>query len=298
MTDTLKTTDTREPAVPRSPARRRFLNSLWKTGGAAAVIGLGAPAYAYEIEPATPDVTRRDIKIAGWPPSASGLKIGQLSDLHCQDSRAEARTALAARLLLAQKPDIVFLTGDYISSGYAESWAVASAGALAPLRNVPRGVFAVLGNHDYAGGRSAQVAAALEQAGFRVLRNRAAALPGADNLWIVGMESRSVSADDPVQAMQGVPAAAVKILLIHEPDYADDAPLGFALQLSGHSHAGQIRVPGLPPLYCPTWGRRYPEGLEQARNHLVYTTRGVGMMGPQMRFCCPPEVTLLTVHSA
>ena len=291
-------TDTMKPSLPKSPTRRRFLKNNFLKVGAAAVVGFGTPAYAYEIEPAFPEVARHDVRIAGWPQSAAGLKIGHLSDLHCQDDRAVARTARAAQILVAQKPDIVFLTGDYISSGYDVSWAAASAGALAPLRNVPRGVFAVLGNHDYASGLSAQVTAVLEQVGFHVLRNRAVPLPEAENLWIVGMESRSVSAEDPVQAMQGVPAGAVKILLIHEPDYADEAPLGFHLQLSGHSHAGQIRVPGLPPLYCPTFGRRYPEGLEQAQNHLVYTTRGVGMMGPQMRFCCPPEVTLLTVHPA
>ncbi len=285
-------TDTKKTNAPRSPARRRFL----KISATAAVVGLGTPAYAYEVEPAFPKVTRHDIKIAGWPSSAAGLKIGQLSDLHCQDSRAVARTANAVQMLLGQNPDIVFLTGDYISSGQDTNWANAAANALAPLRNVPRGVFAVLGNHDYASGHAAELTALLEQVGFCVLRNRAVPLPMTHNLWIVGMESLSVSAEDPIQAMQGVPADAVKILLIHEPDYADEAPHGFSLQFSGHSHAGQVRVPGLPPLYCPTFGRRYPEGLQQAQNHLVYTTRGVGMMGPQMRFCCPPEVTVLTLY--
>lgn len=67
---------------------------------------------------------------------------------------------------------------------------------------------------------------------------------------------------------------------MHGLDYANAAPLGFGLQLSGHSHAGQIRIPGLPPLHCPEYGQKYPEGLQQAANHPVYTTRGVGMMGP------------------
>ena len=88
----------------------------------------------------------------------------------------------------------------------------------------------------------------------------------------------------------------VRLLLVHEPDYADESPAGFAMQFSGHSHAGQVRVPGLPPLYCPEYGRKYPEGLRHTLTHPVYTTRGVGMMGPQMRFCCPPEVTLLILR--
>ena len=277
-----------------SPSRRRFL----KIGAAAAVTGLGASGYAYEIEPAHPKVARHDIKIDGWPASAAGLRIGQLSDLHCQDHRSVARTALAARMLLALQPDIVFLTGDYISSGQGTRWAAAGAHALSPLQAAPRGVFAVLGNHDYPDGLSAEVAGALEAVSFHVLRNQSLPMPGMEGVWLVGMESRSVFAINPVQAMAGLPADSLKLLLVHEPDYADEAPPGFALQISGHSHAGQIRIPGLPPLHCPEYGEKYPEGLQQAENHWVYTSRGVGMMGPQMRFCCPPEVTLLTIYPA
>ena len=284
----------KKPSRPLSPSRRRFL----KIGAGAALAGLGTGSYAYAVEPAHPKVTRHTVKIAGWPEAAAGLKVGQLTDLHCLDDRAVARTAHAARMLLALKPDIVFLTGDYITADDPQDWANAAANALAPLRAVPRGVFAVLGNHDYAEGRSAEVAAALEQVGFHVLRNASAPLPDAEGVWIVGLESRCNLVQNPALALKGVPPDAVKLLLVHEPDYADEAPAGFALQLSGHSHAGQIRLPGLPPLHCPVYGRKYPEGLQQAQNHLVYTSRGVGMMGPQMRFCCPPEVTLLTINPA
>jgi len=274
--------------APFSPARRRFL----KTAAAAAAVGLGTPAYGYEIEADRLEVMHREVTLTGWPRSASGLKIGQLSDMHCQNSHA------AALLLLAEEPDVVFLTGDYISGNQIADWSIPACDALAPLRNVPHGVYAVLGNHDFADGHSAQLAAALSQVGFHVLRNRAVPLPGGSGVWVVGMDSRSVAAQDPVGALRDVPKDAVKILLIHEPDYADEAPPGFSIQFSGHSHAGQVRVPGLPPLLCPTFGRRYPEGLQQAAHHLVYTTRGVGMMGPQMRLFCPPEVTVLTIHSA
>ena len=279
---------------PLSPGRRRFL----KLGGAAAVAIVGAPAYGYEIEPNHPVVTRRDVKVPGWPASAAGLTVGQLGDLHCQDVHAVARTDQAARLLLAEHPDIVFLTGDYISNGDGLAWAGVAAEALSPLRAAPHGVFCVLGNHDYPDGRPPEVAAALEGVGFQVLLNRAVPFPSVPDTWIIGLESLCLSYQDPIKALSGVPKDAVKILLMHEPDYADQAPLGIGLQLSGHSHAGQIRLPGLPPLHCPEWGRRYPEGLQQAQNHQVYTTRGVGMMGPQIRFCCPPEITVLRIYPA
>lgn len=226
------------------------------------------------------------------------MRIGQLSDLHCENDRAVARTKRAAQLLLAQKPDIVFLTGDYVSGHQASDWSRAAADALAALTAVPNGVLAILGNHDWWSRRPGLVAQELERVGFHVLRNKSVPLPDAPGVWVVGLDDRCVEAHDPIQALQGVPETAIKILLIHEPDYADEAPHGFSLQLSGHSHAGQIRIPGLRPLHCPKYGRRYPEGFQQTTQHPVYTTRGVGMIGPQMRFCCPPEVTVLTILPA
>lgn len=279
----------KEANKPISPARRRFL----KTAAAGAIAGLGTGVYAHEWEPDRPQVVHQQVHLDGWPRTAAGLRVGQLSDLHCQDRAAVARTARAVRLLLAQKPEVVLLTGDYISDRHGVGWARACADALAPLARVPRGVFAVLGNHDWAGPE--QVTQELRRVGFTVLRNRSAPLPGAAGVRLVGLDSCSVRTQNPIRALEGVPTGAVKLLLMHEPDYADEAPQGFALQLSGHSHGGQIRLPGLP-LHCPRYGRKYPEGLRQAAHHPVYTTRGVGMMGPQMRFCCPPEVTVLTLH--
>lgn len=281
----------KKSTTPLSPARRRFL----KRAAAGAIAGLGTGIYAHDWEPEHPETVHRVLHLADWPASAAGLRIGLLSDLHCQSRAAVARTARAARLLLAQEPDVVFLTGDYISDRQGVGWAADCADALVPLARASRGVFAILGNHDWAGPE--RVMQELRRVGFTVLRNQSAPLPGTPNVWLVGMDSRSQNAQNPIQALAGVPDTAVRLLLMHEPDYADEAPRGFALQLSGHSHGGQIRLPGLP-LHCPEYGRKYPEGLRQAAHHPVYTTRGVGMMGPQMRFCCPPEVTLLTIHPA
>ena len=195
---------------PLSPGRRRFL----KVGAAAAVMGLTTSVYGYALEPDHPRVSHVTVKVPGWPARAAGLKIGHLSDFHCQDDRAEARIAHAARMLLAEKPDIVFLTGDYISGGFAPRWVERSAGALSPLRAAPCGVFAILGNHDYADGHSGDIADALTRAGFCVLRNRAVPFPGVENTWIVGMESLCLSYQNPVQALENVPQSAVKILLV------------------------------------------------------------------------------------
>ena len=282
-----------------SVGRRRFLKTL--AAGAAATVA--TPVYAHEIEAEHLEVVTRDVFLPNWPAHADGLRVGHLGDFHCHDDRAVARAARAAHLLLEQKPDVVFLTGDYITGrvdggGDFRPQAEACADALASLKAVPHGVFAVMGNHDLTRAATAfeLCRTALERVGFHVLINQSAPLPGADGVWLVGLGSCSVKAQHMEGALAGVPAEAVRLLLVHEPDYADECPPGFALQFSGHSHGGQIRVPGLPPVYCPNYGRKYPEGLENTLMHPVYTTRGVGMMGPQMRLCCPPEVTLLTLR--
>ena len=115
---------------------------------------------------------------------------------------------------------------------------------------------------------------------------------------MVGLDDRYAGRQDVARALDSVPPDVCKLLLVHEPDYADEAPAGFALQLSGHSHGGQVRVPGLPPLHVPKYSTHYPEGLQQGPHHPVYTTRGVGTTGLPIRLFCPPEVTVLTLHAA
>jgi len=278
---------------PASPGRRRFLR--W-TLGSTLLCGSTA-AYGRWIETERLTVTNLDVRVEGWPRASAGLRVGQLSDMHCDCDRAVERTARAARLLMEQKPDVVFLTGDYITVD-PHRWSAPCADALAPLAAAPGGVFAILGNHDHWAADPDEVARQLHRVGFTVLRNRSAPLKNAPGIWVVGLEDRCEKKQDPARALRNVPGRALKLLLIHEPDYADEAPPEFALQFSGHSHGGQIRVPGLPALRTPLYARRYVEGLEQAKHHRVYTTRGVGVIGPRFRLFCPPEATLLRLGPA
>jgi predicted MPP superfamily phosphohydrolase len=274
-------------------SRRKFLRRSLLGG-----LLLAAPTgvYASEIEPEDIQVARVDVRIPGLPEAADGLLIGHLSDIHCDCPRAVQRAARAAKLLRSKNPDVVFLTGDYITHKAHERMP-AAAEALQSLSDAPFGSFAVLGNHDWWSGDPDFVEEQLKNAGITVLRNRSVLLRNHD-VWAVGLEQRCDNLQNPELALRGVPKDAIKLLLIHEPDYADEAPAGFALQFSGHSHGGQVRIPGLPPLHVPTYGRRYPEGLQQAKNHLVYTTRGVGMIGPKVRLFCPPEVAVIRLIRA
>jgi predicted MPP superfamily phosphohydrolase len=281
-----------DETAPKKFTRRRFLR--WVLTRSALVVPVGG--YAYAFEPNSIRVAEVTAKIAGLPKKADGLRIGHISDTHCDSDRAVRRAADAARLLMEQRPDVVFLTGDYISYKPRQRMGPA-ADALSHVSTARFGAYAVLGNHDWWSGDPYFVAAELKRVGVKVLWNQSAHLRELD-LWLVGLQQRCDSLQHPERALKGVPPESVKLLLIHEPDYADEAPPGFALQFSGHSHGGQVRIPCLPPLIVPTYSRRYPEGLRQAKRHQVYTTRGVGMIGPQFRLFCPPEVGLITLRAA
>ena len=275
---------------PQSPQRRRLIKRALVTGSL--TVGAGGTCYAAYHEGDDLQITQQDVHLAGWPAAAAGLRVGQISDFHCTSAHSRERIRRAVHMLMAQSPDVV-LTGDYISQGHTVDWIDSCAASLAPLTAAPHGAFAILGNHDWKGHQQERIAATLAQNGMHVLRNQSLPMPGAPGVWLVGLDDRSAKAQNCGLALAGVPPDALKILLIHEPDYADEAPAGFALQFSGHSHGGQIRIPGLPALYTPEYGRRYPEGLQKAKNHLVYTSRGIGMTGPQGRLNCPPEVNLI-----
>jgi predicted MPP superfamily phosphohydrolase len=142
------------------------------------------------------------------------------------------------------------------------------------------------------------VAGALHDRGIRVLRNQSHVIErGQQRLWFAGVDDVFEETADLPQALKDVPAIEATILLAHEPDFADYASrFPVDLQLSGHSHGGQVRIPGVGPIVLPILGRKYHTGLNQAGRMQVYTTRGLGVINPPVRFNCLPEVTLLTLR--
>jgi uncharacterized protein len=163
----------------------------------------------------------------------------------------------------------------------------------------PHGLWAVMGNHDAAAG-APQVTAALRDAGVAVLSNAAAPIEhNSSRFWLAGVADVLQSAADLQSALQPVPPDAAVILMAHEPDYADYvARYPVDLQLSGHSHGGQIRLPLTPPLYLPPLGSKYFGGLYKIRELTLYTNVGLGTITVPVRLNCPPEVTLITLRRA
>jgi hypothetical protein len=160
------------------------------------------------------------------------------------------------------------------------------------------GSFAVLGNHDHETNANV-VAEALSSGGqIQVLRNRAVAFErGGARLWLSGIDSLTAKRANPDDALRGVPEQECTLVAIHEPDFADEIrkfPVDF--QISGHSHGGQIRLPGVGALYLPTFAEKYPLGHYWLGSLQLYTNRGVGVVGLPMRFMCPPEISVFTLR--
>jgi uncharacterized protein len=281
--------------------RRTFLKRTTLAAGAAA---LGLAGYSGLIEPNEVDVQKIELRIQGLSEAFDGFKIALLSDLHFGPYTGAREIGAAVRAANELKPDVVAVLGDFVSeptvgdSAAGAKKAEPCAKVLSGLRS-RLGTFAVLGNHDYVTDPEF-VADALQSHGIPLLRN--ASHPVEQNggrLWFLGVNDVVFRAAQLDRALAGVPAGETKILLVHEPDFADySSRYGIAVQLSGHSHGGQVRIPGVHPLFLPELARKYYEGYYRVGELQLYTNRGIGTIGLPFRLLCPPEVTLVTLRPA
>ncbi|MBE9508036.1 MAG: metallophosphoesterase [Chloroflexi bacterium] len=280
--------------VARKITRRRFIK--WLLGGAAAASAsaLGGVGYATRVEPHWLTLERVDVPLPGLSPGLDGFAIVQLSDLHRGPEITQEDVSRAVELALRQEADLIVLTGDYVS--HSADYARSCAEALSPL-DVSGDVLACLGNHDH-WTDAGTVAGALADAGLTVLRN--AAREVADGLWVAAVDDVWEQHADLDEALEGVPFGATVVLLAHEPDYADEVAADgrVSLQLSGHSHGGQVRLPFVGPPFLPYLARKYYAGLYDVDGMWLYVNRGVGLIAPAVRFNCRPEVALLTLRVA
>jgi Predicted phosphohydrolases len=260
--------------------RRTFLRNLIGAG----VLGAGTPAYAHLLE-------RHSVRIELVPLDLGlghPLRIAAISDVHFDPLFETGYLRHIFALIDAAEPDLVCHLGDYVtrSTKRFDEFAALAARVQARL-----GSFAVLGNHDQ-WSDDRVIVSALESAGVRVLRNESVPIPGVSGWQLAGLESYWGGRPNPAAAM---PAEAdVRfILLVHEPDPFDIIRDPRArLQISGHTHGGQIRAPFFGALRLPSWGRNYDAGLFRDGDRHLYVTRGVGTVSIPMRFHCPPEITL------
>ena len=213
-----------------------------------------------------------------------------------------ARFQYVADQVQAQEPDVVFITGDFVFGrsfpDIAWQWIDDLGKVLSSLaKSIPS--FAVLGNHDYWTNPHA-VRAMLRQSGVTDLTNAVFTLTrNGESLHLCGVDDIKVGEVRLHEVVAQLEENSAAILLVHEPDFADTsaATEKFDLQVSGHSHGGQIVFPFYGPPVLPRTARKYHTGLYKIGNMLQYTTRGVGMDRFAIRFNCPPEISILVLES-
>lgn len=278
-------------------SRRGFLKALGQVVLGSAAAGAVGYGYSTEIEPDWLSVEQLEIPLKKLRPALEGFKIVHMSDIHLHPYTQLEFVQKAVAKANTLQPDLVVLTGDYVLESADSIFELAPA--LAGL-NPKYGIFTSLGNHDL-WTNAEVVLAGLRQAGLPVLVNDGVALGvGSDLLYLAGLDDGWSGQLDLTAALAKLPQDAPVILLAHEPDLADNFALDgrISLQLSGHSHGGQVRLPGIGAPILPYLGRKYDQGLYRVREMWVYTTRGIGLGPVPTRFNCPPEITEITLVGA
>lgn len=260
---------------------------------AGTVLACGVAWYARYVHPYRLRVIHDVIHLPRQHQHLDGLTIAFVTDTHIGPCfAASALTPVIERLQRA-RPDILLMGGDYICES-PRFMGEAAAVLEKMVQSARFGTWAVLGNHDLANIRE-RVVGPLHAIGVHVLENQSACITtDRGDLWIVGIADAMLGKPDLSRAFAQIPVQAAAIALWHEPDRAGEtACFGPMLQLSGHTHGGQVRLPWVGPLALPRLGKTYVSGRYQVGDMTLYVSNGLGMYRPPVRLNCPPELTIL-----
>lgn len=275
--------------------RRHFL-------GGTALAAAGMALYSGEIARHEISVLTRTVPIRNLPPAFDGFRIAQVSDIHYDEYTEPWFVERVIERVNALGPDLVALTGDYISfmplpRDFALGAMHRCADAMARIACPQR--YAVMGNHDSFLG-APTIAPILAAVDIPLLVNEHVPIErSGQRLWLAGVHDPVTHIPDLRAAIPAHPDGPV-ILMSHGSDYADTVaahPRGrlVDLMLSGHSHGGQVRFPIVGALHTPVGGQKYVEGLFRIGAMQLYVNRGIGTVGLPIRLNCPPEITLFTL---
>jgi predicted MPP superfamily phosphohydrolase len=264
--------------------RRAALKGLLVTGIGAAT---GATTYGVAFERHQIGVTEAELPVSGLPPALDRLRIGLLTDVHHSGMVPADDVTAAVDLLMAQRTDLIVLGGDYVTFG-DRAFVDPVADLLAPL-TAPHGVFAILGNHDH----DRDMPAALIKRHLQVLKDARTRLEiRGERLELAGLRFWTRRPQDVARLVRNTTDTV--ILLAHDPRrLTEAAALDIPAVLSGHTHGGQVVLPGVGAIAR----RRFPvlEGLGSRRNTSIFVSRGIGTVYVPVRINCPPEVAVITL---
>jgi uncharacterized protein len=251
--------------------------------------------YVGGIEPRWLEVTQTKVVLPSLPPEFAGYRIVQISDIHFRHGAMDK--AMLDRIVTianARQPDAIVLTGDYITR-----WPLPQEPDLQAAWQKLRatdGIFAVMGNHDRAN-FAMPLLVAFKKAGVAVLNNQIRTIVrNGQKLYIAGVDDVTYRLADLNPILADLPANEKAILLAHEPDIFDRvaATHRFGLQLSGHSHGGQVAIPFLPR-FTPPLAKKYIAGIYRRDDSFLYVSRGLGVTEINARFNCRPEIAEITL---
>ncbi len=273
-----------EGHVATQPSRRKVLRAL----AAGLLTGSAMPTYA-RVSAYRLTLEERTLTLPNW--AADGFRLALISDLHVNNRSELERAQEAARMAMAAKPDVILLGGDYVDHKSQQILANIPP-LLHEFYDSPCPVYAIMGNHDYWSTVPQLVIAAFNGTRVRMLRNETAEV---DGVTIAGIDD-AIERRNKYDFFPSGTVSKSLLALFHEPDFVDEMPKNVSLQLSGHSHGGQVCLPFGASLYTPYGARKYVAGFYESSRVPLYVSRGVGTVGPDYRLFCAPEVTVLTLR--
>lgn len=272
--------------------RRKFL--ALSAGAVAGSVAATTGYLSVNNEADQPVVERVQIPLKNLPLALEGLRIVWLSDFHLHPHTELDVLQRAAAMAVNLNPDVLVLGGDYVTR---EAEAVFELVPTLAKLNARYGVFSIIGNHDIWTNVDV-VETGLAEAGIPILKNQGIALNiNNTSLYLAGVDDGWSGRPNLSTAMEHWTEGMTTVLLAHEPDLADSFSRNprVSLQLSGHSHGGQIRFPGVGAFILPYLGRKYDMGLYRVKNMWLYTNRGLGNVTEPVRYNCSPEITEITL---
>ncbi len=286
----------RRAAAAGTLSRRRFL----RTSGSAAFAGLVtsplvAATYGALVEARDLRVDEVDLAMPTFPSELDGLRLVQISDLHCRVYTPKEVIERVVEVANSLRPDLLLVTGDFVSDSTRYITPCAEALSKAQARY---GKFGCLGNHDYYV-NAAAVRGAMEEAGIRMLLNQAVRVEiDGRRLNVAAVDDLWTGNPDVKKALQEAERNCFTLMMNHNPNYFPAiARQGVELTLSGHTHGGQINLAffGLP-LDPTRLSTPFVRGLFRIGDSHLYVNRGIGVTGPPIRLNSPPEVTLFRLY--
>ena len=248
----------------------------------------GGATYGIAFERHWVGMTSATLPVSGLPPALDGLRIGLITDIHHSRLVPAVDVSRALDLAMSARPDLIVLGGDYVTFG--DRAFVGPVAELLGSLSAPHGVFAILGNHD----DDRDMPTALMGRGFVVLKDQRTQVSiRGETLTLAGIRFWTRRAANIARLLKG--SEGTTLLLAHDPRrLAEAAELNVPAVLSGHTHGGQIVLPGVGAIAR----RSFPvlAGLGQRRDTSIFVSRGVGTVYVPIRINCPPEVALVTLR--